>query len=191
MGCVVDEQAFRALYRSYYADVTRYVCRRLDPSGPVDAADVTATVFLTAWRRRHEIPVERPLAWLYGVARGTLANEVRARRRAADLHRRVAEASTWQGVGDHAETVTMALAVGAAFDTLREGDQEVLRLVAWESLTVADAARVLGCSTAACAVRLHRARRRLHGLLDATAQEAASVQRQGSTPGRVREGKSR
>ena len=39
-------------------------------------------------------------------------------------------------------------------------DAEVLRLDAWEQLTGEELAYVLGCSTAAARVRLHRARRR-------------------------------
>jgi RNA polymerase sigma-70 factor (ECF subfamily) len=48
-----------------------------------------------------------------------------------------------------------------ALANLAEPDQEVLRLVGWEELTVAEAATVLGCTRTAAAVRLHRARRRL------------------------------
>jgi RNA polymerase sigma-70 factor (ECF subfamily) len=47
----------------------------------------------------------------------------------------------------------------------------VLTLVAWHGLAAPDAARVLGCSRAAFAVRLHRARRRLERALG----EAADV----------------
>ena len=52
-----------------------------------------------------------------------------------------------------------------AWRELREADREVLSLIAWEELSVADAARALGCSAAAFSVRLHRARRRLERLL--------------------------
>jgi RNA polymerase sigma-70 factor (ECF subfamily) len=41
----------------------------------------------------------------------------------------------------------------------------VLSLIAWEELSVADAARVLGCPAPVFSVRLHRARRRLERLL--------------------------
>src|ERR687898_3426352 len=43
----------------------------------------------------------------------------------------------------------------------RCGDQEILRLVAWDGLAPAQAGMVLGCSPGAARVRLHRARRRL------------------------------
>ena len=48
-----------------------------------------------------------------------------------------------------------------AFSALGERDREALRLVAWEGLALAGAARAAGVSRAAFAMRLHRARRRL------------------------------
>ncbi|MBA2438956.1 MAG: sigma-70 family RNA polymerase sigma factor, partial [Acidimicrobiia bacterium] len=46
-------------------------------------------------------------------------------------------------------------------------DREILRLVAWDGLSTTQAVQSLGCTRAAFAVRLHRARRRLVGALDA------------------------
>jgi RNA polymerase sigma-70 factor (ECF subfamily) len=57
--------------------------------------------------------------------------------------------------------------LAAAFAQLSEGDREVLRLVAWEGLTLREAAVVLGCSAVACRVRFFRAKGRLAALLDA------------------------
>ncbi|MDG4802548.1 sigma factor-like helix-turn-helix DNA-binding protein [Micromonospora sp. WMMD980] len=48
-----------------------------------------------------------------------------------------------------------------ALSVLGEFDQEILRLIGWEELTVSEAAQVLDCTRATAAVRLHRARRRL------------------------------
>jgi len=53
------------------------------------------------------------------------------------------------------------LDIHAAFRRLSERDREALALVAWEGLDHAAAARALGCTRAAFAVRFHRARRRL------------------------------
>ena len=56
-----------------------------------------------------------------------------------------------------------------AFNALSERDREVLRLVAWEGLSLADTATVLGCSAVACRVRYHRAKSRLASKLAAAA----------------------
>lgn len=56
--------------------------------------------------------------------------------------------------------------VRTALASLPAGDQEILRLVGWEQLVLAEVAVVLGCSRVAAKVRLHRARRRLLATLD-------------------------
>jgi RNA polymerase sigma-70 factor (ECF subfamily) len=53
-----------------------------------------------------------------------------------------------------------------AFVELSESDREALRLVAWEGLSLGDAARAAGVSRTAFAMRVHRARRRLAAKLD-------------------------
>ncbi len=60
---------------------------------------------------------------------------------------------------------------------LSEEDQEALRLVGWEELDLAGAARAMGCSRGAMAVRLHRARRRLKRALQATSGDVMSYGR--------------
>ena len=57
------------------------------------------------------------------------------------------------------------VALWEAWQRLSEGDREVLALIAWEELSVAEASRVVGCPAAVLSVRLHRARRRLERLL--------------------------
>jgi RNA polymerase sigma-70 factor, ECF subfamily len=53
-----------------------------------------------------------------------------------------------------------------ALERLDPRDQEVLRLTAWEELTPAEAAKVLGVSSVTARSRLHRARRRLRQELE-------------------------
>jgi RNA polymerase sigma-70 factor (ECF subfamily) len=154
--CGRDEKWFVELYESAYGDVLRYTRRRVDEEA---ARDVAAETFLVAWRRMHVIPAD-PLPWLYGVARGVLANEFRRswrqRRTAGRIAGSLPEVPT-----DHSERIGEAEIVAAALATLSEGDREVISLVAWEGLEAQAAAQVVGCSAGAFAVRLHRARRRL------------------------------
>ena len=51
--------------------------------------------------------------------------------------------------------------VQAAISRLKPSDRDVLSLVLWEQLSHSEAARVLGCSVNAVALRLHKARSRL------------------------------
>jgi RNA polymerase sigma-70 factor (ECF subfamily) len=166
MDTVVRQQ-FTALYERHYGDVLRYALRRVDSES---ARDVAAETFTVAWRRFEQIPHD-PLPWLYGVARRTLANELRSERRRSQLAGRLAAAGVPTVQLDHADEVTTTAGIRVALSCLAPRDQEVLQLIAWEDLDVAAAARVVGCSTTAFKVRLHRARRRLFAAL--AAQTAA------------------
>ena len=121
-----------------------------------------------AWRRLGDVP-EDPLPWLIGVARRCLADQRRStgRRDALALRlSRVAQAAT-QWDDDPADAATEWGQMAAAMRRLSVYDREILRLVAWDGLSTTQAAQSLGCTRAAFAVRLHRARRRLVGALDA------------------------
>jgi RNA polymerase sigma factor (sigma-70 family) len=157
---VSSEERFTVLYEQHYDAVERYVRRRVD-----DAAvrDVVAEVFLVAWRRLPEVPADA-LPWLYGTARKVLANEVRgAGRRAALAARATDHGEFW--TGDHADDVASRVSLSAALARLAEADAEALRLIAWEGLTLRQAAKAAGCSLPAFAMRLHRARTRLRQAL--------------------------
>jgi RNA polymerase sigma-70 factor (ECF subfamily) len=144
---------FRQVYDRYYPDVVRYGVRRLD--GLTAAEELAQDVFLVAWRRRDEVP-GRTLPWLYGVARRVLANRWRARR-AVPPHVELIDGAA----PDRHEGLARLVDVRAAMGAMSEDDQEILRLVGWEQLSVSEAALVLGCGRTAAKVRLHRARRRL------------------------------
>jgi RNA polymerase sigma-70 factor (ECF subfamily) len=155
----IDQQSdwSRAVYARHYPDVVRYGLRRLD--GMTAAEELAQEVFLVAWRRRTDVP-EHPLPWLYGVARRLLANHWRAQRAAPP-----GVPLTDTAAADRHDAVTELLAVRSALAGLSDDDQEILRLVGWEQLSLAEAALVLGCGTTAAKVRLHRARRRLRDAL--------------------------
>jgi len=158
-------ERFSGLYEEHYEHVLRYALRRTDSEM---ARDVAAETFTVAWRRMEQLPAE-PLPWLYGVARRVLANELRGQHRRERLTSRLELAASVAGVPtvqpDHAEEVTATTHIRATMAKLSPQDQEVLQLIAWEDLDIADTAKVLGCSNTACKVRLHRARRRLELML--------------------------
>jgi RNA polymerase sigma-70 factor, ECF subfamily len=66
---------------------------------------------------------------------------------------------------------------------LRADDAELRRLWAWEQLTPAEIATVLGISANAASIRLHRARERLRGQLRKIgARSGHEESREGRTP---------
>jgi len=148
-------QRLERIYEEHREAVRAYVRRRA-PEAVVD--DIVADVFLVCLRRIDDVP-DAALPWLYGVARRTLANE--RRKRGRETPRPAPMVFDPEPVGD--------AALADAFAQLSERDREVLRLVAWEGLSLKEAATVLGCSAIAARVRFHRAKARLATRLDAAA----------------------
>lgn len=153
-----EPERFEAVFREHYDAVLRYALAR---AGHEEALEAAADTFLVAWRRRSELP-ERPLPWLLAVTRRTLADRRRSSRRRSRLTDRVALYRLDDiAAPDPAEDVAERTVLLDAFRQLPDADREVLELVAWDGLTPADAAAVVGCSPATFAVRVWRARQRL------------------------------
>jgi RNA polymerase sigma factor (sigma-70 family) len=154
---MADEERFDDLYREHYAAIERYARRRVDEA---TVSDLVAEVFTVAWRRLGEVPANDARLWLFGVARHVVANHLRGAGRGYRLIEKVA-ANTTEITDDHADAVAVRLSVAAAFDRLAPNDQEVLRLVLWEGLSIREAAKVLRRGVPAVTMRLNRARARL------------------------------
>ena len=150
-------QRVERLFAEHGRAVRAYALRRVDRA---TADDVVSDVFVVAFRRIETIP-EQPLPWLLGTARKLIANQRRAasRREVLAAQLQPLQAGVWSDRHIDGHPLLAGLA------QLSEADREVILLVAWEELDPASAAVVLGCSRAAFAVRLHRARRRLATVL--------------------------
>ncbi|GGX82892.1 RNA polymerase sigma factor [Streptomyces fructofermentans] len=165
-----NSQGFEDVYRRTYLPVLRFLRRRLPSTAAEDAA---AEVFLVAWRNRHELR-GKELPWLYGIARRVAANTVRSSDRAGRLDS--IRAHHDGGTAPAAEdAVLYRLGAQGVLDRLPAQEQEVLLLVAWDGLSVRDAARVLGCSAGAFRVRMHRARRMLEAAVAADEMQISEV----------------
>ena len=152
---------FERLYANYSPDIAMYALRRVDREA---AKDVVAETFTVAWRRLDDVPAEA-LPWLYGVARRVLANQRRSSRRLIALRRKLeSDASGGPELCDPD--------LADALRALPDEDREILRLVAWEGLTSAEAGTVLGCTASAARLRLRRARSRLAEALGDADSEA-------------------
>jgi RNA polymerase sigma-70 factor (ECF subfamily) len=146
---------FDALFAAHYAELLRYAVRRV---GPDAAPDVVADVFLVAWRRRELLPHVAVRPWLFGIAAKAVLNQQRAAARQISLRDKLV-ALTPEPVDGRHDTGASSARVRAALARLRPAEQELLRLVEWDQLSVDEAAAALGCSAGALRVRLHRARR--------------------------------
>jgi RNA polymerase sigma-70 factor (ECF subfamily) len=164
-----DRDRFERIFRENFRPVLRFAAARIDPER---AKDVAAETFLVAWRRLDEVPDE-PRAWLLGVARRVIAGQFRSQTRREALATRLQAGDPGGGEADPALALADRDEALAAFATLGERDREVLRLVAWDGLSPAEAAEVLDVTRLAFAVRLHRARRRLERALEPESPSAA------------------
>ncbi|MGH9304292.1 MAG: RNA polymerase sigma factor [Acidimicrobiales bacterium] len=152
---------FTDLYEAHYTKILAYCRRRL----PLDmSGDAVAETFVAAWRRLDDLS-DDPALWLYGLARGVVANQRRALARAARLRARVHGLASASVLSD-GDNVDREGSLLAALERLSPAQQEALRLTAWEGLTATEAAVVAGCSAATFKVRTFRARQRIRQLLE-------------------------
>ena len=170
------EELFPSAYRNHYRSVFAYAQRRT--ATRADAEETTAETFVVAWRRVDKLPVTEPdqLAWLYGVARRTLANHHRGRLRAVRLEELLltVDPSPVPGADDRIVDQSDLKAAISALSELGSKDQEILLLALWEDLTIGEIAMVMELSRPNASLRLHRAKRRLRVRFSALVQEPAS-----------------
>ena len=155
-------QRLSELFAAHADQVLRYAMRHLDRPG---ANDIVSDTFLVAWQRVDDIP-DPALPWLLVVARNSIRNRVRSntRRQRATmnvlaLERAAATAAAADELALERESLIRALG------RLTDDQREALLLVAWDGLSAAEAAAVMGCTRATFDVRLHRARKRLQQTL--------------------------
>jgi RNA polymerase sigma-70 factor (ECF subfamily) len=159
-GC---PEAFSALVDAYGPRILRYLGRWT--GNDHDAEDLTQETFLKAYRNLKHCAHARAVGgWLFTIARRTALNFHRARRsrpsHCVELDSELAEPARSNPVAD-ADDRVWELARGLA-----PAHYEVLWLSYAEGLSVAEVARVMGCSAINVRVRLHRARHLLRRRLE-------------------------
>jgi RNA polymerase sigma-70 factor (ECF subfamily) len=158
---------FEEVFEAHDGTIMAYLRRR--SGSDIDTEDVAATTFMAVWRRIDALPAGPDVhRWVLRIARGNLSNLERGRRRQRLL---------WQRLFNQLPTERASLDVlelrpddglaMRAFVRLRPSEREVIRLVAWDGMSHAEAAEMLGCSENALNIRLHRARRSLQRQFDA------------------------
>jgi len=152
------ESQVEELFRSHASHVLAYAMRR--GATRAEAEDVLAETFVVVCRRLKDAPSDA-LPWLLAIARRVLANQARGRRRDAALLAKLSQFASSTGPSDPASDILLGDELHEALMNLPGKDREALLLVAWEGLTHAQAAQVLGLSRKGFTARIGRARARL------------------------------
>ena len=161
----VDASAFGELFDRHACAVHGFIVRR---SGHQSADDLLSEVFLRAVEARARVrphESDSALPWLYGIARNVVRAHLRTR--AAPLPGVEATYVDWDAVDARIDAHAAATELRTALASLTEIERDVLLLVAWEQLTITEAAEALGISATAARSRLHRARARAAAALAA------------------------
>lgn len=158
-----DADAFGLVFERHGPRIHGFALRRT--GDPTTADDVTAVVFLEAWRRRAEVDLERPtlLPWLYGVATNVVRQWRRTQRRHHQALARLAQLPPPSTVLVERQVAAAeeAAAVVEALRGLPRHERVVLELSVAEGLSHAEVAEALGISVGTVKSRLSRARARL------------------------------
>lgn len=167
MNPIEHDGRLTTLFESHHAELLAYCTRRV---GRTDADDVVSEVFAVAWKKFDEIEWDTARPWLYGIARGVLANRWRSVRRQRRLRERLS--GLVGGSPDMPDVYVVRRdednEVLDALKRLTLLDQEILMLAAWEELSAPEIARALGISVSAAEKRLARAKQRLAKVLGPT-----------------------
>lgn len=143
-------------------DLLRYLERRI---GLDDAPDLLTEALAIAWRREKDLSTdpEQARMWLFGIAKGVLANAERGKVRRQKLADRLRVIS--------GRTVTSSpaadsgLAVRDAISRLPSDLAEVVRLVHWEGFSLAEIATLEAVAPSTVRSRYARAKRELREML--------------------------
>ena len=162
-SCRGRPDAFVEVVRRHETAVHAFLARR---AGPQVAADLLGEVWLRAFAGRggYDPAHQDARPWLYGIARNVLRAHWRARPDQAAAPETAWD--PWDAVVDRLDAAARAGTLVGALRALPSAEREVLLLVAWEQLTPAQAAAVLGVPQGTARSRLHRARAALRLVLD-------------------------
>jgi RNA polymerase sigma-70 factor, ECF subfamily len=175
----IRRRRFEAIVAEVQEPLERYLRRRVHAD---DADDLLGDVLLTVWRRLDDVPDDSRLPWCYGVARRSLLNHRRGRRRHLRLVERIGSQPgpthhlDPAGEAEHPELATALASLPAA-------DLEVITLWAWEGLEPREMAVVLGTSANAVSLRLSRGKKKLASLLERQDRAGAGHRGDGHTGG--------
>lgn len=143
-----------------------YFKRRV--TDPEDAADLVAQTLMVVWKRVEALPLDETEArmWMFGIARHVHLGYLRGRRRHIALADKLRGHLMHSGRESVPAIDGRYLDLTAAIAALPVVDQEIVRLLHWDGLSLEQVARHLGKPASTIRSRYHRARAHLRRSLD-------------------------
>jgi RNA polymerase sigma-70 factor (ECF subfamily) len=176
---LLEPARFGEIFDRHFADVSRYLTRRV---GASMADELAAETFVLAFRLRdrYDSGTGDARAWLFGIATNLMRRHWRRLRayartgvdpicdEVADLDRRI-------------DSMAAAPQLAAALASLGRGEREVLLLFAWADLSYEEIAAALGIPGGTVRSRLSRARAHIRELLSPSGQVSVDGATEGGT----------
>lgn len=180
-----DGSAFAAIFDRHFAEIERYLARRV---GSDLACDLAADTFVVAFRsrQRYDPAAADARPWLFGIAANLLRRHWRTERRRLRAYARTGVDPLIDDVVE-ADRRLDALAAGpalaGALASLSAPEREVLLLFAWAELSYEEIAVALAIPVGTVRSRLSRARGRVRELLAPSGQVAVQGVIEGGSNG--------
>ena len=174
---------FGELFDRHYAEINRYLARRV---GPGLADEVAADTFVVAFHTRRRYDPQRADArpWLYGIAANLARRHWRTERRRLRAYARAGVDPMCDDGAEIDRRVDAAAAapeLAAALASLRHREREVLLLFAWAELSYEEIALALEIPVGTVRSRLSRARAHVRELLSPSGQMSVAGATEGGT----------
>ena len=171
----MGDDEFRELYVRMNKQLFLFALHRLSPE---QAKDAVSNTFEVAWRKRHSGPSETSEwpAWLFGIVKNQILQEIQRVRRKHHDNRFVDDTSSLSKARepDIADLVTMSDTARRIWSLLTPSEQNLLNVAFLGNLDKGQAAQRLGISVTAYTTRVTRLRQRIASLDDMGSQSATS-----------------
>jgi len=154
----VTPEEFSASYRQYLPLISKYLVRRVNAS---EVEELASRVFEIAWNKKDQAPSGHEIAWLYRIAGFVVSNH----RRAEDTKNKFLISFRPDSAPSVEDIALTDIALAEAWKMLSQSQRQAISLTSFDGLDNDQAARVLGISSNAFALRLSKARKKLKALL--------------------------
>ena len=159
-----DPAGLEALIERYTPYVAA-IAGRMMPGCPQEWEELTADVFLCAWRERKKLRPGKTKSWLATVTRNRALNRLRARRELLPLEEDILVLAQ-DSPQPELEAQEAAQLVRAALETLEPSDRELFVRHYYYGQTVEKAAEEMGMNRSTAKTRLRRGREKLKRQLE-------------------------